>query len=312
MDKKKITVIGGANLDIKGKSYSPLEKYTSNPGKVSLNSGGVGRNIAHNLSQLGIPVLLLTVLGEDIFGKRILEETQKAGVNMEHVKIIKEKATGIYLAILNHYGDMYIALSSMDIMEELDKNYLKEKEEIIKDSSFVVLDANPPSESIEYVLNLCQNFNIPIFFAPVSFKKAKKVRNFLDKIDYIILNTKELSALSLMEIVRDSELKRAMKILKGMGAKNIIVTLGDRGVCFSIGGKEKFISPYKGEILDTTGAGDAFSAGFIYGVYHGYPIDISVKFGLFSAMITLQSFHTVSPLLNEELLRKKVLEGKNE
>jgi pseudouridine kinase len=307
---RKVTVIGGANFDIKGRSYVPLERYTSNPGYVSLSSGGVGRNIAHNLSQLGISVLLLTVLGKDEQGKRVLEETKKAGVNMEHIKISQEKPTGIYLAILDDKGDMYIALSSMDILEELNVEYLEEKKEIIKESEIVVIDANPPMESIEYILNFCKSFNITTVIAPVSFEKAKKLKNFLSNIDYIIPNRKELEALSGIEIVRDSEMKRAVKILREKGIKNVIVTLRERGVYISTEKMEKFLSPYKGEIVDTTGAGDALTAGFVYGIYNKYSIEISVKFGLASAMITIQSPYSVSPFLKEDILKRIVLEEK--
>jgi len=305
---RKVTVIGGANLDIKGRSYAPLERYTSNPGYTILTPGGVGRNIAHNLSQLGVSVLLLTVLGEDEDGKRVLEETKKAGVNMEHIKISQDKPTGIYLAILDDNGDMYIALSSMDILEELNIEYLEGKREIIKESEIVVIDANPPMESIEYILNLCKSFNIPTVLAPVSFEKAKKLKNFLSKIDYIIPNLKELIAISEMDIIRDSHMKMAVRTIREKGVKNVIVTLGGRGVYISTEKKEKFLQPYKGEFVDAIGAGDALTAGFVYGIYNGYPIEISVKFGLASAMITLQSPYTVSPFLKEDILKRIVLE----
>ena len=102
-------VIGGANIDIKGKSYGELVGITSNPGKVSMALGRVGRNIAHNLALLGVPVTFLSVVGDDEWGRKILGETGDAGVDMEHVKISRKNSTGIYLAILDENGEMHLS-----------------------------------------------------------------------------------------------------------------------------------------------------------------------------------------------------------
>ena len=88
---KKVVVIGGANIDIKGSPFNPSEKITSNPGAVNIALGGVGRNIAHNLGLLGVPVTFLSVVGDDEWGRRILRETGEAGANMEDTKVSKKK-----------------------------------------------------------------------------------------------------------------------------------------------------------------------------------------------------------------------------
>ena len=61
----EVVVIGGVNIDIGGRAFGPLKMKDSNPGKVTVSLGGVGRNIAHNLRLLGTEVCLLTALGED-------------------------------------------------------------------------------------------------------------------------------------------------------------------------------------------------------------------------------------------------------
>ena len=82
-----VTVIGGINIDIKGHPLHKLIAGTSNPGQVYTSPGGVGRNIAHNLALLGVPVYLLGAVGADIFGARIIDKTRQAGVNV-HVGLI--------------------------------------------------------------------------------------------------------------------------------------------------------------------------------------------------------------------------------
>jgi pseudouridine kinase len=115
-----VVVIGGANIDLRGRTTGEvLERHTSNPGKINVGSGGVGRNIAHNLALLSVPVTLLSAVGDDGEGIRILEETGKAGVKTDQMIISGEHPTGIYLAILDEKGEMEVAVSDMRILEEV-------------------------------------------------------------------------------------------------------------------------------------------------------------------------------------------------
>jgi len=307
-DLKGVTVIGGANIDIKGKPYKELRQHTSNPGHINIAPGGVGRNIAHNLAQLNVPVTFLSVVGNDDEGRRLLEETRQAGVNVEQVVISNTRRTGIYLAILNAIGDMDIALSGMDILEELNIQYLESKTEVIKNSEIVVFDANIPEESIRYITELCYNNNIPVVVEPVSIDKAKKLKNVLDKIDYITPNKEELESITEINILNDEDMKKAVKYLRDKGIKNVIVTLGERGVYVSSEELEKFIEPYQTEIVDATGAGDALTAGLVYGIFNGYSLEVSAKLGLAAASLTISSPYTVNPFLNENQLKNIVKE----
>ena len=107
-----IVVIGGANIDFKGRPYEKLMERTSNPGEVNISFGGVGRNIAHNLALLCVPVTFLSAIGDDEWGKKLLEETGKdrgegkAGVQVNDVIKLSNVQTGIYLAILNEKGQI--------------------------------------------------------------------------------------------------------------------------------------------------------------------------------------------------------------
>ena len=88
--ERYVTVIGGINVDVKGYPENELLPGTSNPGRVHISPGGVGRNIAHNLALLGVPVYLLSAVGDDGFGREALSGTQQAGVRVEHVRILKK------------------------------------------------------------------------------------------------------------------------------------------------------------------------------------------------------------------------------
>ena len=73
-------VVGGVNVDIGGQSYAPLVARDSNPGRVRISLGGVGRNIAHNMSLLGVDVRLLTAFGDDLHAQRVAASCGELGI----------------------------------------------------------------------------------------------------------------------------------------------------------------------------------------------------------------------------------------
>ncbi|GAI75317.1 unnamed protein product [marine sediment metagenome] len=315
-----VVVIGGANIDLRGRPAGKvLERNTSNPGKIDVGLGGVGRNIAHNLALLNVPVTLLSAVGDDGEGIRILEETGKAGVKMEQMIISGKYPTGIYLAILDEKGEMEIAVSDTQILEEITVEYLRSKAYLIKGSKIVVADTNLPMESIEYVVDLCNKVDVLLLIEPVSVEKARKLRNVLEEggkrrgsgrwaIDYITPSEDELESISGTGMKRDNnedidvdvDVMKAAEELKGKGVRNVIVTLGERGIYVSsdIRSNEgeqgdpklcKFMAPYRGGVVDVTGAGDALVAGLVYGIYKGYSLEMAARFGLAAAALTIST-----------------------
>jgi len=327
-----VVVVGGANIDLRGRPIGEvLERHTSNPGKINVDSGGVGRNIAHNLALLNVPVTLLSAVGDDGEGIRILEETGKAGVKMEQMLISGEHPTGIYLAILDKKGEMEVAVSDMQILDEITVEYLRSKAYLIKESKIVVMDTNIPEQSIEYVVDLCNKVRVPILVEPVSVEKAKKLRNVLDgsgkwHIDYITPNEDELESILEAEMGgrQNMGLVRAVEELKHRGVKKVIVTLGKRGIYVYYGGagdsseggqdepSKFFMAPYKSKVVDVTGAGDALVAGLVYGIYKGYPLKVAAKFGLRAAALTISTKEAVRRDLREGLLKSRIEEEKEE
>ena len=335
-----VLVIGGANIDLRGRPKGTLIGHTSNPGKINIGSGGVGRNIAHNLALLNVPVILISAVGDDGEGIRILEETGKAGVKMDQVIISEKYPTGRYLAILDSEGEMEVAVSDMQILEEITVDYLRSKAYLIKESKMVVVDTNIPEQSIQYVVEICNKVKVSLVVEPVSVEKAKKLRKVLDEsgrwvIDYITPSRDELESISGIRMDEDQDILRAVEELKYKGTKNVIVTLGERGIYVSSAGDyggegesrrgrkrsrgedsdgkgwSKFIKPYAEKIIDVTGAGDALVAGLVYGVFLGYPLEMAARFGLAAAALTISSKDAVRRDLKEGLLRSRIKEGYN-
>ena len=86
MDKDKyVVVIGAANIDIGGTPTNPLIPADSNPGRISINYGGVARNIAHNLCLLGVNVKFITAIGGDVLGADLIKHCEDVGMDTSFV-----------------------------------------------------------------------------------------------------------------------------------------------------------------------------------------------------------------------------------
>ena len=308
--KKYVTVIGGCNLDLTGMPFQSLVAATSNPGRVSRSPGGVGRNIAHNLALLGVPVYLLSAVGDDAFGREIIDLTRQAGVQVEYLRTVPGERSGIYLSVLDEQHDLAVAVSDMEATQKIDQDYLAQHEELIGQSRFVVLETNLSLESLGYAVELCRKYHVPYLIEPVSVEKSKKLLDIPGPLDTISPNLDELKTLSCkmgthetleMPGTTQASLER-LALSLGRKFKNLLATLGADGVFWYQGEQAKGarVPAFATQVLDVNGAGDAFVAGFVCGRFHEYDIGHALRLGLAAACLTLQSKQTVNRELSFE------------
>ncbi len=301
-----ITVIGGANIDIQGFPTSKLNYNDSNPGTVKVSLGGVGRNIAENLAKLDINVKLITALGKDLYGEKIINECKLAGVDMAHSLTIEGMDSSTYLSILDETGDMVTAIAHMEAINELGINYIREKSGHIANSDVMVIDTNLEPEVIEYIVN---NFkNIDKFLDLVSVTKAKKVKDIIGGFHTIKPNKVEAEALTGINIDTEENIKRAINYFLDSGVQNVFITLGRDGVYYGNRDQINFIDNPRIKVINTTGAGDAFTAALVYGYLNNYSIGQSTKFAMAASIVTLSHENTINPNLSIERINKKVEE----
>lgn len=301
---KRVTVIGGLNIDIKAKSKNPLLPADSNPSIIEVSVGGVGRNIAHNLALLGIHTTLLSVAGNDNEGSSVIKQTAAAGVIMDKVLISPAGRTGKYIAILDQNGEMAMAVSDMDILEKLTPDYLEANVEVIKNSDFIICDTNLSIDCLEYIFDTAEGYGIPVCVDPVSVAKANKLKNFMEKINIITPNKKELMVLS--DIDADADVAAASKALVKLGVSNVVATLGPNGLYHTDKNRSASYSSLASEITDVTGAGDSLTAGLIYGLLKYQSFEKACACGLAAAAVTLASKETVSSNLSEQAITELI------
>ncbi len=299
-----VTVIGGSNMDIQGFPNNPLVMNDSNPGKVDISLGGVGRNIAENLSRLNVNTKLISAIGNDLYGNTILSECRNLNIDVDDCFVSDEYCSSIYISILNNDKDMQLAISHMDIIDKLDESFIHSKHKSLNDSKVIVIDTNLSQKSIEFITKTYSH--IPIFVDTVSTSKCLKIKNVLDKFEGIKLNKYEAETLSGIKINNLDDVKASCKYFIDKGIKNIFITLGGDGVYCANKEKTLHLPGVKVNIVNATGAGDAFMSGVIYGYINNFNLDETAKFSIGSSILALSHKNTINPNFSVDLVKETI------
>ena len=296
-------VVGGVNVDIGGRSFAPLVAQDSNPGSVRLSLGGVGRNIAHNLALLGTDVHLLTAYGDDLYGERVAASCSELGIDLSHALRIAGGATSTYLYLTDHRGEMALAVSDMEICKKITPSYLSSQLPLLQNAQVVVADANLSAESLEF---LAENCAAPLFVDPVSTAKAQKLRPILGKIHTLKPNRLEAELLSGVPIRSEQDLERAADVLTEMGLHRMFISLGSQGVYAAMGSERLRLPNLPGQMVNTTGCGDAFMAALVWAYLEGMDLRSTALAGLAAGAIAMESGETINPALSAPALQKRM------
>ena len=298
-----VVVIGGANVDIGGRSWDPLVAADSNPGLVSLSLGGVGRNIAHNLSLLGADVRMLTAYGDDLYGQQLSTVCAAAGIDMSNALKLCDDRTSTYLYITGPDGDMAIAVSDMTICERITPEYLASNFALLQNARAVVCDTNSPAESLQYLAENCQ---APLFVDPVSTIKAEKLRPILGKIHTLKPNRLEAELLSGVAIQSKEDVPKAAKALLDKGVHRLFISLGADGVFAATAQQQLWLDNLPGKMVSTTGCGDAFMAALVWAYLEGTDLESTALAGLAAGSIAMESAETINPAMSAAALKNRM------
>ena len=296
-------VVGGVNVDIGGRSFKPLVGEDSNPGEVITGLGGVGRNIAHNMSLLGVDVRLLSAYGDDLNGERVAASCSELGIDLSHALRVPGATTSTYLYITDPEGEMAVAVSDMEVCKRITPEYLSKNLALLQNAQVVVADANIPEESLKF---LADNLFVPLFVDPVSTVKAEKVMDILPKIHTLKPNRIEAELLSGVKIESEKDAEKAAKALIEKGVRRVFISMGAKGVFAATSKESLWHGIFPGKMVNTTGCGDAFMGALVWAYLEGMNLEETAAAGLAAGSIAMESDETINPILCEEVLKKRM------
>lgn len=290
---KKIVCFGSAIVDImvKSKEFRVLKSHQLSGGlalcevyggktevdEIMTAVGGAGTNVAVGLSRLGLVVSTVVRVGDDMFGKQVINNLKKEGVETSMVQIQEEAATGISVILVAPDGGRSI-LTKRGVSKEIKSDEIDWEK--IKGVDWIQISSLGGNfELLEDVISWADLNKIKVGLNPgkKELLQRERLKMLLPKVELLVLNKMEATSLLGYEL---NEEKKTVKQLLKMGVRKIAITDGNKGA--GIGLDDRFIwaSAFKVKSQDDTGAGDAFCSGLVAGLVEGRPIEEVIKLGL--------------------------------
>jgi len=274
-----VVTIGDVNLDV----IFYVDSYPTLGGEVHAErieycGGGSAANVAIGLSRLRVKVGLIAAVGDDPLGERLIDYLRSEGVNTSHVRRVKGVGSGLMFVVVDNRGEkMIFGAKGANSMLELSK----EDEEYASNARALYISGYVFSgrgrHSVLRALRAAKSRGV-VCFLDVGPFLARDYSNLLSSlsslVDYWSMNEEE--AVELLGSLSNTSIRYFLKRYRGRG---VIIRLGGEGAYFYSKGQAFKVPAFKTKVVDTTGAGDAFTAGFIYGILSGYDAFKSVKIG---------------------------------
>jgi len=293
-----ITVIGPVFVDIKG---HPLQTYIPdgrNKGDVETVHGGVSRNIVEDLGNLELKPTFLSLVDDSGTGEDVLIKLQKHKVETKYMKKVKD-GMGIWLAIFDNTGDVVASISKRPDFTPILEIINEKGDEIFSKCDSISLEIDTDKEIVKQTLKYAKKYNKDVYAVISNMSIAIERRDFFKDVKCLVCNLEEAGILfsenyngKTPEEMQDILLDRIV----AAQIKNMFVTMGSQGAVFaSEDGSKGFCPALKVEVVDTTGAGDAFFAGVCAGLTYGKSNYEAAEIGTRLAAAVIPTLENVCP-----------------
>jgi len=263
---KPIICIGAALVDELFHTTTELLLSTTTDATITKTAGGVSRNIAHQLALLGVPVQLITAVGNDSDGDWLKQVCTSAGVKLD-ATITRTGLSGKYTGILNPDGSLYTAFLTNAANHLITPQHLEKHIDLLKTASYILADANINVDTAEWILNFSCETGIPFVIEPVSVPPARKYKNAnLNGLHMITPNEDELPVLCSDKAFFTQQ---QVEELLNRGVNNIWLHNGKHGSALYTKEKSISLNAPSINVVDCTGAGDGSLSGYILGKHLG-------------------------------------------
>lgn len=300
---KKILVVGSLNMDsVIETPHMPVAGETVSGKSVTLVPGGKGANQAYAIGKLGGRVSMIGAIGNDNFGCILKNNLETVGVNTEGIKVLDGETTGQAFITVDAQGEnsiIIIAGANGLVSREL----IQENQRLIEESDIIVLQLEIPLDVVEFVKDIAIALGKCVIMDPAPAMAGLEER-FWKGISYIKPNETELEILTGRKLRTQEDLVTGAREMVQKGIEGVIVTLGGKGCLFVTKEREKFFSANQVKAVDTTAAGDCFTAAFTLALSEGKSCEEAIYFGQKAAaiVVTRKGAQTSIPTRSEMLI----------
>lgn len=307
--KPRIIVMGSFVTDLMGRAaHIPVDGETVKGTFFKSGPGGKGGNQAVAAARAGGNVAMITKLGRDAFGDMALENFVKEGIHAEYVLRSDEYATGVALIMVSEKTGQNSIIVIPGACGQLGEDEVRDAIRALSPAAVLVLQLETNFEAIAVSLRMGRELGMKILMNPAPAHEIPE--EYYSLIDYLTPNETEASTLSGVQVVSVEDALRAARVIQAKGAKNIIITLGEKGaLILDSKGEFKHVPSFKVDAVDTTGAGDAFNGAFALALAEGKDIYSATVFANATAALSVTRIGTAPAMAYrkeiEEFLRAR-------
>ena len=298
-----IVVFGAVFVDIKGYPMAKFIPGGRNVGRVIQTHGGVARNIAEDIANVELRPTFVSVVDETGTGTDVLEKLRRHKVNTDYM-IRRPEGMGIWLAVFDNSGDVVASISKRPDLTAIGDILDAHGDEIISSADSVVVEIDIEVPILKRIFALAEKHGKAVYAAVSNMSIAMERRDLLQQTACVVCNLQEADMLFSEDYqLLDAEHLRQLlsKRLQLAGIQRMVITLGDQGAVYAeAGGESGFCPAQHVEVLDTTGAGDAFFAGVAIGLTYGKSLADSCEIGTKLASSVIATKESVCPRFRPE------------
>ena len=287
----KVTVFGSFVVDLMGRTpHLPVPGETVKGSMFKMGPGGKGFNQGIAAHKAGADVTMVTKLGRDTFADVALNAMDELNMKKDKVLFSDDVETGIALILVDEntsQNEILVVLGSCNTITDEEVESIADE---LKESEYLLTQLETNVSAVKKVISLAKEYGVKVILntAPV-----QPVDDEIYK-DLYLITPNEVEAEILTGIVIDCKenADKAADWFFEKGVKNVLITLGGRGVYIATEEKREIIPAYRVKAIDTTGAGDAFNGGLVAGLAEGKDLWESAKFANALAALSVQRLGT--------------------
>lgn len=294
-------VFGCVFVDVKGFSDDKYNPIGRNVGDVKIVHGGVCRNVAENLVNIGSQASFVTMFEPNALGDEVQRHLSARKVNLDYAGVYPS-GMGMWLAVMDENGELAGSISRQPDFAGIEKKIDEMGDEIVSACDNIVLEVDMNEEIARKVFELAEKHGKDVYVVVSNMSVILQHPEFLRKARLFILNEIEAGALfncRLETATRKEALAAAIAGANRLGIREIVVTMGSLGAVYydSVSGESGEIPAQKVRMVDSTGAGDAFFSGTIAARMRGMSLRAAAEKGTALAALTIQSEESTCPCI---------------
>lgn len=296
----RVVVVGSLNMDLVVRAARfPLPGETLSGSSFMTAAGGKGGNQAVAAARLGAHVAMIGRVGADAYGSALKTGLEVEGIDCSALAVCEQTPTGVALIVVDDTSQNAIvvvpgsngAVSPSDLLRH---------EALLAAADVVLCQLEVPHASIKSALDMAHRLGKLVLLNPAPIV-APLPAEWLRLVDYLIPNELEAAAMTGMPCGTPDDAVLAAEALRHSGARNVIITLGARGIVCAT---EEGVVHYPAnavKAIDTTGAGDTFAGALAAALSRGRALPDAIRFGQVAASIsvTRAGAQPSIPYLNE-------------